>query len=87
VIHVFDRIRNKFRDKTTEPKKDEEQEAEEDQSYSTYKCASCATPLKGQPALYCDGCGQYYCYSCGVASGDMVWDCPNCAITLQRVNL
>ncbi|MDE1860763.1 MAG: hypothetical protein KGH72_03525 [Candidatus Micrarchaeota archaeon] len=52
-----------------------------------YKCGSCGKKLTGGPALYCDGCGQYYCYTCAVPSGDMVWSCPACAITAQRVQL
>ena len=65
---------------------DSSQEGAQNQS-STFKCASCGKPLSGQPALYCDGCAQYYCYSCGIASGDMKWNCPNGAIEAQRVNL
>ncbi len=62
------------------------QEVEKGTASTAYKCASCGRMLTG-PALYCDGCGQYYCYTCGIASGDMIWNCPNCAIEAQRVNL
>ena len=71
---------------------DKEQEpgdnAAKQESHGTiYRCSQCGKePLSG-PVLYCDGCGQYMCYTCGVASGDMVFDCPNCAIEAQRVNL
>ena len=68
-------------------KQHEDKQPDAVNSSSIYKCSGCGTPLAGQPCLYCDGCGQYYCYSCGVASGDMVWNCPNCAIQTQRVNL
>ena len=77
-------------------KKDQDQKSKEDADKnsssvpspaSTYKCCVCGkAPLSG-PVLYCDGCSQYMCYSCGVASGDMIWDCPNCAIGVQRVVL
>ena len=52
-----------------------------------YKCSVCGNKLDGGPALYCEGCAQYMCYTCGVPSGDMIWNCPNCAIECQRVNL
>ncbi len=62
-------------------------EEEEEKGSSPYKCSRCGkTPLSG-PVLYCDGCGQYMCYSCGIPSGDMVWECPNCAIAVHRVVL
>ena len=65
----------------------QEPEQEKENEGAVYKCSQCGkSPLSG-PVLYCDGCGQYMCYSCGVPSGDMVWDCPNCAIEAQRVNL
>ncbi|MEM3839436.1 MAG: hypothetical protein QXF01_02565 [Candidatus Micrarchaeaceae archaeon] len=52
-----------------------------------YKCAVCGVRLNGKPALYCEGCCQYYCYGDGVPSGYMVWKCSNCAIEMDRVNL
>ena len=67
--------------------KEDSAQSESSKNYSGYRCGGCGTPLAGQPALYCDGCGQYYCYACGVPSGDMVWECPNCAIVCNRVVL
>ena len=56
-------------------------------STSAFRCSRCGkAPLSG-PVLYCDGCSQYMCYSCGIPSGDMIWNCPNCAIEVQRVVL
>ncbi len=52
-----------------------------------YKCAACGKKLTGGPALYCEGYAQYHCHSDGIASGDMIWNRPNCAIECQRVNL
>lgn len=58
----------------------------EDSNYA-YRCSRCGkAPLTG-PVLYCDGCSQYMCYECGIPSGYMVWNCPNCAIETQRVVL
>ncbi len=83
---MLDKIREKFRDME---KKSKESKANNSQasSGSAYKCSRCGkSPLSG-PVLYCNGCGQYMCYECGVPSGDMVWDCPNCAIETRRVVL
>ncbi len=74
--------------KPSNPKVDEKDSEQEDKSQgAVYKCSQCGkSPLSG-PVLYCDGCGQYMCYTCGVPSGDMIFDCPNCAIQTERVNL
>ena len=62
-------------------------EKENESRGAVYKCSQCGkSPLSG-PVLYCDGCGQYMCYTCGVPSGDMIFDYPNCAIQTERVNL
>ena len=88
---MFDKVREKIRE-YKEANSKEEQQANKDpdpepSSGQTYKCSQCGrTPLSG-PVLYCDGCGQYMCYTCGIASGDMIFNCPNCAIEAQRVNL
>jgi membrane protease subunit (stomatin/prohibitin family) len=89
---MFDKIREKIREYEASNSKDSQANSGKDSSStptstSTYKCSQCGkTPLSG-PVLYCDGCGQYMCYTCGVASGDMVWNCPNCAIEAHRVVL
>ena len=88
---MFEKIREKLypnKDPNSDDSDSEsKQEAKTASSAATYKCSQCGkAPLTG-PVLYCDGCGQYMCYTCGVASGDMVWDCPNCAIECHRVVL
>ncbi len=86
---MFDKIRQKLmgNDQQDSNADSSEQAKDEQASASAYKCSQCGkTPLTG-PVLYCDGCGQYMCYTCGVASGDMVWNCPNCAIEAHRVVL
>ncbi|MDE1767405.1 MAG: hypothetical protein KGH64_05485 [Candidatus Micrarchaeota archaeon] len=85
---VWDKMRELWRESASSNEKSDPGQPSDSSTYgSTYKCAGCGKSLTGGPALYCDGCGQYYCYPCGVASGDMIWDCPNCAIQAHRVNL
>ena len=75
--------------KPSNQKKIDENDSEQESKSqgAVYKCSQCGkSPLSG-PVLYCDGCGQYMCYTCGVPSGDMIFDCPNCAIQTERVNL
>lgn len=91
---MFERFRTKPKPNsesgsTQPPSSDKDTEKPAEQSYGSYsyKCSRCGkTPLSG-PVLYCDGCGQYMCYECGIPSGDMIWDCPNCAIEMHRVVL
>jgi hypothetical protein len=90
---MFDKVREKPMDKSPSDSGDNPNgdssgsNKNSGPSAPTYKCSRCGrAPLTG-PVLYCNGCGQYMCYSCAVASGDMIFDCPNCAIELQRVVL
>lgn len=87
---MFEKIREKLFGSDsdgTSAKKEDAPAQKEDDSSSTYKCWRCGKhPLSG-PVLYCDGCGQYCCYECGIASGDMIWECANCAIVAHRVVL
>ena len=50
------------------------------------KCSICGNQLGG-PALYCYGCYQYMCRSCGVASGYNEWSCPHCAIEADKISV
>ncbi len=85
VINTFKKIYKYLEPDPKIEKKDEK--PQEPSSNYAYRCSRCGkAPLTG-PVLYCDGCSQYMCYECGIPSGYMVWNCPNCAIETQRVVL